>query len=161
MYVRTPLYVCCLCFRSLQEELRSVEESKRQQIYLLKKQEEDCSMYFREKRAMEGRCRDLSKQKETISTETRVSLSCSTLHTYVHTYMHTYVHTYACTYICTYIHTYVHMYIHTYVHTYIHTYVHMYVHTYVRTYIHTYVHTYACTYICTYIRTYVCTYPFV
>ena len=104
MYVRTPLpCVCCVCFRSLQEELRSVEENKRQQIHLLQKQEEDCSKYFREKRAMEGRCRDLSKQKETISTETRVSLSCSAhrvsgvigmyIRTYIHTYIPTYIHT--------------------------------------------------------------------
>ena len=48
---------------------------------------------------MEGRCRDLSKQKETISTETRVSLSCSAhrvggvIGMYVHTYVRTYVHT--------------------------------------------------------------------
>ena len=68
---------CCVHFRSLHEELRSVEESRRHQIHLFKKQEDDCSMQLGERRVMDGLCQDLSRRKEAISVEIRVNPCCS------------------------------------------------------------------------------------
>ena len=69
------LFVCVYVFaRSLHEEMRSLEESRRQQIHQLKKQEEDCHMQRGEKRVMGGLRQDLSMKKESISTEIWVFL---------------------------------------------------------------------------------------
>ena len=60
--------------RSRHEEMRSLEESRRQQIHQLKKQEEDCCMQRGEKRVMEGLRQDLSMKKESISADIWVLL---------------------------------------------------------------------------------------
>ena len=69
------LFVCVYVFvRSLHEEMRSLEESRRQQIHQLKKQEEHCHMQRGEKRVMEGLRQDLIMKKDSTSTEIRVIL---------------------------------------------------------------------------------------
>ena len=69
--------------------MQGLEDNKRHQIHLLKKQEEDCSMLRGERRAIDGHCRDLSKRKESISAEIRVSESCSIYKEVMLTYTHT------------------------------------------------------------------------